>query len=202
MTHKQQRAAQARCDAATPGEWLWRWPSGRNAPHLVHPRKGMLLVMDAVRLGMNAATVRFATRSPVDKGGIMSSAENYMPDASGKRPDYQEPSNHDMAFIAHARADLPLALAEIRRLEAQVEALKEAFSGACRDHEEVSDKLCSEITKLNAMEDEIEKLKEVLYRVQWGSEPGNCPDCGGLKGEAYTHAPDCKLAAALKGAMP
>ena len=46
-------------EAATKGPWKWRYPFG-GVPMLAHPRSGLMIVMDAVRCGMQRATFRFA----------------------------------------------------------------------------------------------------------------------------------------------
>ncbi len=57
----------------TPGPWEWRLISD-GALTLVHPFKGMLIVMDFVRRGMRGAEPRFATWNGDERanmGGIM-----------------------------------------------------------------------------------------------------------------------------------
>lgn len=95
----------------TPGPWMWRYCVG-GYPELVCPRHGLLLVMDSVRAGMNRATLRFAIRTPADKGGLMRKAEEFM-EAPGKDvPDYQLlPANPDMRLIAAS----PTLLDHLRR---------------------------------------------------------------------------------------
>lgn len=121
MTLDELRALEA---AATPGPWAWRWPSGsRDGPTIVHPKSGLLLVIDAVRSGMNAATLRFARRTD-SMGGTMHNADSWMPHRGGDRPDYQTPTSPDMQMLTAARNALPalLAVAEackglMRRME-------------------------------------------------------------------------------------
>jgi len=124
------------CDAATAGPWAWRWPfGGHSGPILVRP-KGVFVIVDATRLGMQGATLRFADRKPQDKGGILHHADRFMPDVTPQRPDYQEPTNPDMQFIAHARTALPTALdisesqrREIERLTKRVKELEYGMIG-------------------------------------------------------------------------
>ena len=104
---------QSRCDKATEGEWKWRRTDG--SVELFNPRHGLLIIMDAVRKGMNAATLRFAVRTQRDKGGIMRTVDELVPyDPRGT--DWPEPENPDMAFIAHSRTDVPRLLACVKIL--------------------------------------------------------------------------------------
>lgn len=109
-------------EKATPGPWAWRWASG-GIPTLVHPQRGLLLVMDAERYGMNKAIVRFAKRSPNDKGGIMFKATEFLPSPSERDSDYAEPTNPDMALIAALRnaAEELLQAAEAALFRALIE---------------------------------------------------------------------------------
>lgn len=115
MTESELRAIEERAEKATPGEWAWRYCVG-GLPALFHPGHGMLLIMDAVRVGTSMAVLRFARRDERDKGGIMFKATEFFQEPGCDVPDFQEPSNPDMQFIAHAREDVPALCAEVRRL--------------------------------------------------------------------------------------
>jgi len=96
-------------ELTTPGPWAWRW-AYRGRPQLVHPSHGVLIVMDAVRDGMQGATVRFAERNPTDLGGIMCKAEHFFPEQPGRRvSDFQPPLSPDMRLIAASPNLLALA---------------------------------------------------------------------------------------------
>lgn len=111
------------CDWATPAPWRWRFPAGRSAggPELTCPLYGLLLVLDAVRDGMNRATLRFARRTPADRGGLMDKAARYCV-GSGEpvRSDWPVVENPDMEFMAFARGVLPAALRELKYLRAEL----------------------------------------------------------------------------------
>jgi len=85
----------------TPGPWVWRNAHG-GEPELVCPKHGMLLVMDAVRHGMNRADIRFARRDPSDRGGLMVKASDLLPKTGKCVPDYPPVENPDMRLIAAA----------------------------------------------------------------------------------------------------
>jgi hypothetical protein len=115
MTNEEIVAIKERAEAATKGPWAWRLAyGGYGIPELFF-RKGMLLVMDAVRHGMGGATIRFATRTADDHGGLMYKAHTFFDPPTARGPEFQEPSNPDMVFMAHARKDIPDLLAELAR---------------------------------------------------------------------------------------
>ena len=99
MTHEQQQAAQARCDAATKGPWTME--SNVRAGGVTH-----LAVTNRAESHdwMLCSVTRMDLAREVDL-------------ANGR-------------FIAHARADLPAALAEIRRLEHTVQTKIPALEAA------------------------------------------------------------------------
>ena len=103
-----------RVAAATPRPWLWWAREGSSNPTLICPNHGMLIVMDAVRSGMQGATLRFASRTPSDKGGILRKAETFLDGYSGT--DFPDVRNPDMTFIAHARDDVAWLLARCDKL--------------------------------------------------------------------------------------
>ena len=104
--------------AATGVPWRWRNCAG-GSPELVSPPGGMLLVMDAVRHGMNGADFRFAKRTD-GMGGTMHKAIELLPKAGRGVPDYPEVTNPDMKLIAEMRNCLP-ALLEIAEAAQELE---------------------------------------------------------------------------------
>lgn len=82
---------------------------------------GMLLVLDAVRYGMQSATLRFARRGEKDRGGLMFKADEFIPNTGPMRPDYQTPTNADMRLI-EAAPDLYAACERVEDLLVQLEA--------------------------------------------------------------------------------
>ena len=117
MTNEQLAEIEARCKAATPEPWSWWFPSGAKGPSLAHPRHGLLLVMDAIRVGMQGGTIRFAQRTDV-MGGLMRPAATFIHEKGGHRADWASIDNADAQFIEHARSDVPALVAEVRRLRA------------------------------------------------------------------------------------
>lgn len=95
----------------TPGPWEWRYCVG-GYPELVHPKRGLLLVMDAVREGMHRATLRFARRTTSDVGGLMFKAAEFFVAPGKGVADLQVPTNPDMRLIA-AAPDLLEALRDL-----------------------------------------------------------------------------------------
>lgn len=94
----------ARCEAATPGPWIWE-ANKTHSVKLYTPKNGECTVMDFVRRGMQDAQPRFSDRGNVPLGGIMHDADEI---------DLRE--NPDAMFIAHARQDIPVLVAEVERL--------------------------------------------------------------------------------------
>ena len=99
MTHEQQQAAQARCDAATKGPWF-RW-------RILDETEGELD-------GEGALDWRVCAEEQLDGEKVCGQCL-----FTGLTDD-----GNDANFCANARIDLPLALAEIRRLEAEIERMK------------------------------------------------------------------------------
>lgn len=96
MTHEQQQAAQARCDAATPGPWTFLpGDTECNPGDEEHPFQ------------VEGAWIEEWFKHDVEDGD----GRSIMLNCDGR-------------FCAHSRTDLPAALAEIRRLEAEIERLK------------------------------------------------------------------------------
>lgn len=113
MTDAELKAIEARANAASPGKWRW----------VVNPKsreirlEGGTTVMDFVRWGMGSATPRFET------AGLMSPAMNFTEAIVGREhhADWARALCHrDAEFIAHARADVPVLAAEVRRLRGLV----------------------------------------------------------------------------------
>lgn len=100
---------------ATKGPWGWRYCVG-GKPDLFAQRSGLPLVMDAVRSGMNRATLRFVNRSGSDKGGLMQRAEEFFEVPGKNVPDFQDSKNPDAAFIARSRELLPRLAAVVKTL--------------------------------------------------------------------------------------
>lgn len=139
MTLEQQQAAQARCDAATPGPW--DWPCG----------------------------------------GSLWSAHTH-----DRVCEFLAVKEADGVFIRNARADLPLALAEIRRLRAEVERLKrgdwtsDEIHGICHNlhgkvnAREFADGCADEQRRLYGCApdaDELVRIKECFGRGKKGATP-------------------------------
>jgi hypothetical protein len=104
--------------AATEGPWLWRYPVG-GMPTLVSPPNGQCLIIDAVRSGMQRATMRFAIREK-KRGGIMCHAEEFFLNPGRHIPDFQEPNNPDMEFMSAARTALPELLTVVEMYRAAI----------------------------------------------------------------------------------
>ncbi len=82
----------------TPGPWKWRHVHNSNrGVELVSPANGMLLILDAVRHGMNSVDIRFAKRTD-RMGGLMFKATSMVHSNS----DYHEIDNPDARLIASA----------------------------------------------------------------------------------------------------
>ena len=108
----------SRRDAATPAPWVWRWPLGPSwAPELVCPRHGLLIVMDAVRLGMSGAVPRFAVREP-KRGGLLHKLTDLMDKPHRDLLDCRPANNPDADFMSNSRSDMDWLIAEVDRLSA------------------------------------------------------------------------------------
>lgn len=114
----------ARVEAATAGPWWWRFNVG-GRPELWSTQRGGLVVLSALRDGMNKAVVAFCERATPLTGGVIEKASKFFVTPSRDVPDYQDPTNPDALFIAHARTDIPDLLAEVARLEAENARLRE-----------------------------------------------------------------------------
>lgn len=173
-------------EAATPAPWAWRWPVGsRSGPDIVHPQCGMLLVMDARRFGMNGATVRFARRSPADRGGLMFDATQLMPDLTNSRPDFtndrdlaaleptidQEPNNPDMHMMVAARNALPALLDALDAAEAERDS-----SGMSMAHMEANAKLYTQRLEIGDLKAKIDRLTAENKR--YADRHWTCNGCG------------------------
>lgn len=111
----------------TPGPWRWRRGFGhKGSACLMAEHSGTLLVLDAVRAGMQGAEVRFAIRTAGDLGGIMHKASELdlgiHPDAAlmALAPDMAEALDEARALLEESLArivadgnDMPLC-ADIR----------------------------------------------------------------------------------------
>ena len=108
-------ALRAAVEKMTPGPWRWQNPRG-GVCSLVTVGRGMLLVLDAARSGLNRATLRFAMRSSKDEGGLMWKADQFNlaehPDAAG--------------IVALRNSALPL-IAELERGRARIANLEVAL---------------------------------------------------------------------------
>ena len=121
MTTDQLSAIEQRHAAATKGPYGWRYPVG-GLPDLFSKCDGLFLIMDAVRHGFNDGVLRFATRSD-SMGGVMHKATTFFVPPGRGVPDFQEPTNPDMQFLAASWQDIADLLAEVKRLRAEVERL-------------------------------------------------------------------------------
>ena len=109
---------EARANAATLSPWVWQYPTHKGAaPVLVHPGDGWLYVLDACRDGFNGATTMFCERKTPRDGGAFRNAKDFFDPPSRESDAIREPKNPDMAFIAHAREDIPALLASHAALE-------------------------------------------------------------------------------------
>lgn len=134
MTDEQLDAIEARANAATQGPWRWEVNRMSKSMHLVgSPKYGSEFVMGFVRWGMNGAQALF--RRAVTRDGRtwhrMEKAEAFMVPIPGREhhADWAAAIDQpDAGFIAHARADVPALVAEVRRLRA---ALTEVADDQC-----------------------------------------------------------------------
>lgn len=114
-------------------------------------------------------------------------------------PDLEMPlvnTQADRAFIAAARTDMPALLAEVDRLRAENEHLK----GVVQWRDGLADAADIMRSELHECQKRVARLEGVLKRVQWVEDSYGafwCPVCN--KGDYVPHAPDCELAAALRG---
>ena len=84
------------------------------------------------------------------------------------------------------------AAAERDHLTAQLDAVRAAFGhGADQESWRPGETLGAAVARLV---DQLDEAREVLHGVQW-TDCGDCPDCG----RHGVHAPDCRLAAVLRG---
>lgn len=119
ISEEELAASAAVCAAATPAPWTW-WLGKDRAPVLVHPRRSILIVMDAVRQGMNGASLRFARRFD-DRGGVLRKAGEFLPAYQYRASEFSnDASNPDMRFITFARDYIPRANETIRQLRAEI----------------------------------------------------------------------------------
>lgn len=81
------------------------------------------------------------------------------------------------------------AAATIERLEKQLEC-ESALNGRLEAHE------CDYIASIERLEQERDKLRVALEKVQWKRD-SSCPLCEGSP--RYGHAPDCIVGKALAG---
>lgn len=93
--------------AATKGPYKWRWTcGGHRAPELIAPHHGMLLVMDAVRSGMNGAVLRFARRTD-SMGGLMFKLTDLLPKRERRCAELIDATgNPDADAMAHSWQDI------------------------------------------------------------------------------------------------
>ena len=125
-------AIEARAEAATEGPWHWFGNTASQQLGLGYWRKGWgrCTVMDFARWGMQSARPRFS-----DADAMMHDADamaiwevnpraTRASDPSLYRHDVIGIRHPDAEFIAHARTDVPVLVAEVRRLTAEVEHWK------------------------------------------------------------------------------
>lgn len=128
----------ARCDKATPGPWEWDVIDAHKCIYLESAR---WKVMDFTRYGMNGAAPRFL----VD--GVMERADSLLKSIPGKEhhEGFDNYIDHpDAQFIAHARQDIPVLLAEVEQLNSYVETYKDI----CDKHTAINRELLAEIKRL------------------------------------------------------
>lgn len=129
LSQSEVAAIRERAAKATPGPWRWRYCHG-GRPMLAHPGHGMLVVLDAVRDGMNGAQLRFAKRNPNDMGGLLYKASDLLERPGLGVPDFQDADNPDMAFIAASRTDAVALCDTVDALRAKLEVAKEIVTEA------------------------------------------------------------------------
>ncbi len=117
----------ARAADATPGPWLWKGNTESFRIELISRAPGIWTVMSFERWGMRDAQPYF-----LGDDRFLHSVKDFVvyqvcPDCESKddprvyRQDFFEINHPDARFIAHAREDIDVLLAEIDRLRALVE---------------------------------------------------------------------------------
>ena len=124
---------QAICDAATPGPWEW-WLRPNHPVMLAHPGHGLLIVMDAVRDGMQGATVRFAKREGT-KGGLLHKASDLHKPYNSRASEFIELDNPDAAFMTYARTAMPQLIARVRELKEKLQRYETGYNDVELDHD-------------------------------------------------------------------
>jgi hypothetical protein len=105
MTAERLQAIRARCEAATPGPWIYTWTDEMGGPYLSDSYQCQMIT------------------TPKDEEGKLKFILD-IEDDGGKIEINSFLSDEDGRFIAHARQDIPDLLAEVERLEAELVRLR------------------------------------------------------------------------------
>ena len=159
LTQEDRKAIRARIAAATVGPWGW-WHRPQTPAILAVPAHGLLVVMDAVRRGMQGATLRFAKRDPT-AGGLLYKVEDMSPDYDPRGSEFIEVNNPDAMFIAHARTDVEELLDELVAVE--------------KDYAEAIEVLCRQLRPAEDVDLHVEESLIIAaiakYDARMGSQP-------------------------------
>lgn len=116
------REIRERHEKATPGPWEWSGQFGKWA--LLSRVPGVLIVLDAIRWGLQSAVFRFRSQ----RHDVMCKATE---NSCFRHPDAE--------FIAHSREDLPYLLARVESAEAKIGRLRSALQAELAELERGSD---------------------------------------------------------------
>ncbi len=122
MTDQELSAIEERLSKASPGRWSWNvsMKSKHMSLETTGNGHGLEVVMDFERWGMGGARARFQDR----ERGLMVHAEEFCAEVPGREHHaswYMTIAHPDAIFIAGARKDVEVLLAEVKRLRQEVE---------------------------------------------------------------------------------
>jgi len=138
MTKGRREEIRKRCDAATPGPWVWDVHSHNKIVYLRTDHSGYFYVMGFQRWGMGSAAPTFQVyekyQGPVGERGSkgMFRADKLTKSLPGKEHNvgYDDYLDHpDAEFIAHSRQDVLALLDALEEMEENLQGLRPVEGG-------------------------------------------------------------------------